>query len=99
LGDDFVLSNQDRVTSVQAISGTGALRLAAEFIGKFMPGKPCYISNPSWGMYFYYSCFEVLPTKGAPFVELAHLFFPLLWPSSPHLECDSFCTKCAYLPF
>jgi len=49
LGDDFVLSNKTRVTSVQAISGTGALRLAAEFVGKFMPGKPCYISNPSWG--------------------------------------------------
>jgi aspartate aminotransferase len=49
MGDEFVLANKDRVTSVQAISGTGALRLAAEFIAKFMPGKACYISNPSWG--------------------------------------------------
>lgn len=44
-----MLANKDRVTSVQAISGTGALRLAAEFVGKFMKGKPCYISNPTWG--------------------------------------------------
>jgi hypothetical protein len=49
LGNEFVQANKERVTSVQAISGTGALRLAAEFVGKFMPGKACYISNPTWG--------------------------------------------------
>lgn len=42
----------DHVASVQAISGTGALRLAAELVSKFMPGKACYISNPSWGTFY-----------------------------------------------
>jgi len=35
------------VTS-QAISGTGALRVAFEFLAKFLPGD-VYVSNPTWG--------------------------------------------------
>eukprot|EP00283_Hemiselmis_rufescens_P020995 CAMPEP_0173439034 /NCGR_PEP_ID=MMETSP1357-20121228/20735_1 /TAXON_ID=77926 /ORGANISM="Hemiselmis rufescens, Strain PCC563" /LENGTH=420 /DNA_ID=CAMNT_0014404369 /DNA_START=11 /DNA_END=1273 /DNA_ORIENTATION=+ len=39
-----------RVAVVQSLSGTGALRIAAEFISVYAPGKPCvYISDPSWG--------------------------------------------------
>jgi aspartate/tyrosine/aromatic aminotransferase len=29
--------------------GTGALRLAAEFIKRFLPGAFVYCSNPTWG--------------------------------------------------
>lgn len=32
----------------QAISGTGALRVAFEFLAKFLPGD-VYVSNPTWG--------------------------------------------------
>ena len=37
-----------RVASVQTLSGTGALRVVAEFLAKFRPG-PLYVSNPTWG--------------------------------------------------
>jgi aspartate aminotransferase len=47
MGDDF--QGVDRMAKCQAISGTGALRLAAEFIAEFFPGKSVLISNPTWG--------------------------------------------------
>ena len=41
--------NADRIVSAQSISGTGALRLAAEFIAAHC-GKPqVYVSDPTWG--------------------------------------------------
>ena len=37
-----------RVSSVQTLSGTGALRVVGEFLAKFRPGA-IYVSNPTWG--------------------------------------------------
>ncbi len=37
-----------RVSSVQTLSGTGALRVVAEFLAKYRPGA-LYVSNPTWG--------------------------------------------------
>lgn len=37
------------MATLQSLSGTGSLRLAAEFIAKFLPGKTVYLSNPTWG--------------------------------------------------
>ena len=34
---------------LQSLSGTGSLRVGAEFIAKFMPGTVAYISRPTWG--------------------------------------------------
>ena len=34
---------------VQSLSGTGSLRVGAEFISKFLPGTTVYLSNPTWG--------------------------------------------------
>ncbi|KAI2641221.1 PLP-dependent transferase [Xylaria nigripes] len=40
---------EKRVTSVQTISGTGAVHLGALFLSKFYPGhKKVYVSNPTW---------------------------------------------------
>lgn len=45
-GDDAeVLS---RVACVQTISGTGALRVAAEFLKEFHPSSVLYITEPTW---------------------------------------------------
>lgn len=49
LNQEFVNNNKEKIVSVQTISGTGAVRLAAEFISKFFPNRTCYISKPSWG--------------------------------------------------
>jgi len=37
-----------RVATLQTLSGTGALRVIAEFLAKFRPG-PLYVSKPTWG--------------------------------------------------
>ena len=37
------------MVTLQSLSGTGSLRVAAEFIGKFLPGTTAYLSNPTWG--------------------------------------------------
>ena len=43
------LLQENRVATLQSLSGTGSLRVAAEFIAKFLPGKTAYLSNPTWG--------------------------------------------------
>ena len=39
---------QERVATLQSLSGTGSLRVGAEFISKFLPGRTVYLSNPTW---------------------------------------------------
>jgi aspartate/tyrosine/aromatic aminotransferase len=48
-GADSPLVKDERIAVVQTLSGTGALRVAAEFIALYSPGVPVYISDPSWG--------------------------------------------------
>ena len=41
---------EKRYSAHQAISGTGALRFAAEFFARFIPkGSKAYVSKPTWG--------------------------------------------------
>jgi aspartate aminotransferase len=40
--------NSSSVVSAQSISGSGAVRVIAEFFKKFRPA-PIYLSNPTWG--------------------------------------------------
>lgn len=42
-GEDSPAIKENRVFSMQGLSGTGSLRLAADFIAEFMPSKTCYI--------------------------------------------------------
>ncbi|CAI4619284.1 CQS_1a_G0034340.mRNA.1.CDS.1 [Saccharomyces cerevisiae] len=39
---------EDRVISVQSLSGTGALHISAKFFSKFFPDKLVYLSKPTW---------------------------------------------------
>ncbi|KAJ3243682.1 Aspartate aminotransferase, cytoplasmic [Chytriomyces hyalinus] len=48
LGQDSAAMKDKRVTHIQAVSGTGAVRLGADFLAKFRPGT-VYITNPTWG--------------------------------------------------
>ncbi|KAH8703667.1 putative aspartate transaminase [Talaromyces proteolyticus] len=51
LGADSVAIKENRVTSLQTISGTGAVHLGALFLAKFHPRQPrptVYLSNPTW---------------------------------------------------
>ena len=40
---------ENRVACVQTLSGTGAIRVAIQFLHKFHPGKAVYIPKPTWG--------------------------------------------------
>jgi len=43
------LIEDGRVFSVQTIGGTGAIRLAADFIKQIAPNKGVWVSDPTWG--------------------------------------------------
>jgi aspartate/tyrosine/aromatic aminotransferase len=48
-GEESALVAAGTVASAQTLSGTGALRLGAEFMKRFAPGTSVYISSPTWG--------------------------------------------------
>lgn len=48
LGSDSALIAEQRAGATQTPGGTGALRLAADFIAQCLPGKGVWLSNPTW---------------------------------------------------
>ena len=48
LGKDSELIAAGRVVTAQALGGTGALKLGADFLRRWLPGSELYISAPSW---------------------------------------------------
>jgi len=53
---------ENRVATVQTLSGTGSLRVAGEFIKRFIPGRTVYLSSPTWGTHN-----SILDHSGVPF--------------------------------
>jgi aromatic-amino-acid transaminase len=45
---DSQLVKDGRVVTAQALGGTGALKLGADFLKRFLPQSELYISKPSW---------------------------------------------------
>ncbi|KAI5054587.1 hypothetical protein GOP47_0030553 [Adiantum capillus-veneris] len=48
-GEDSPALNQKRVCTVQCLSGTGSIRVGAEFLAKHYAHKTVYIPIPTWG--------------------------------------------------
>ena len=48
-GKESQLLEDKRIAAVQALSGTGALRVAGEFIKRFAGDRTVYMPNPTWG--------------------------------------------------
>ena len=48
LGADSPLLREHRAGATQTPGGTGALRLAAEFIRRCLPGRGIWLSDPTW---------------------------------------------------
>jgi aromatic-amino-acid transaminase len=48
LGMDSPLVAEGRVVTAQALGGTGALKLGADFLRRFLPGAELFSSAPSW---------------------------------------------------
>ncbi|HVZ36866.1 MAG TPA: aromatic amino acid transaminase, partial [Polyangiaceae bacterium] len=47
-GPDSKLVKDGRVVTAQALGGTGALKIGADFLKRFLPSSELYISQPSW---------------------------------------------------
>ncbi|MCE3261445.1 MAG: aromatic amino acid aminotransferase [Pseudoduganella sp.] len=47
-GADSAVIQEKRAVTVQALGGTGALKIGADFLKRFAPDSDVYISNPSW---------------------------------------------------
>jgi aromatic-amino-acid transaminase len=47
-GRDSALAKEGRLVTAQALGGTGALKLGADFLRRFLPKSELYISQPSW---------------------------------------------------
>jgi len=47
-GADSPAVREKRAITVQALGGTGALKIGADFLKRFAPGSSVYISDPSW---------------------------------------------------
>jgi aspartate aminotransferase len=48
-GSDAKELKENRVVTVQTISGTGALRVAGQFLKRFLPNAEIYLPEPTWG--------------------------------------------------
>ncbi|MBX3706480.1 MAG: aspartate/tyrosine/aromatic aminotransferase [Pseudomonadales bacterium] len=81
-GADAAALREARIATVQTLGGTGALRVAADFLRRFNPDAGVWISNPSWenhralfeaagfvvNAYPYYDP----ATRGLDFASMAH---------------------------
>ena len=47
-GADSEIATSGRAVTVQALGGTGGLKIGADFLRKFAPGAQVWISDPSW---------------------------------------------------
>jgi len=47
-GEDSDVVKEGRVITVQALGGTGALKIGADFLRKYLPSAQVWISDPSW---------------------------------------------------
>uniref|UniRef100_A0A674CP49 Aspartate aminotransferase n=1 Tax=Salmo trutta TaxID=8032 RepID=A0A674CP49_SALTR len=82
LGDDSPAIKDGRVGAVQALGGTGALRIGAEFLRRWYNGTnntatPVYVSAPTWGQWA-----ELQPTH-LHGIDLARIFQGVLGSIEP----------------
>ncbi len=47
-GADSALTGEGRVVTLQALGGTGALKVGADFLKRLLPSAQLWLSNPSW---------------------------------------------------
>src|SRR4029079_13866822 len=87
-GAESELVQAGRVVTVQALGGTGSLKIGADFLRRFAPGAQVWISDPSWENHR--ALFE-----GAGFVVNA---YPYYQPSTHGLDIDGMIAALQKLP-
>ncbi len=72
LGADNPLLSSGRLTSVQSTGGTGALRIAGDFIHRSLPNATLWASDPTWANH--YNVFESagITVKSYPYYDAAN---------------------------
>eukprot|EP00850_Spirogloea_muscicola_P014667 SM000107S14033 [mRNA] locus=s107:11063:15025:- [translate_table: standard] len=89
LGPDSSAIKEDRVTTVQCLSGTGSLRVGAEFIARHYPyHRTIYVPNPTWGNHN-----KIFPLGG---VEVKH--YRYYDPSTRGLDYEGMCSDLESAP-
>lgn len=48
-GADSEAVKSGRVATIEALGGSGALKVGADFIHRWFPNAKCYVSDPTWG--------------------------------------------------
>jgi len=70
IGADSPALQEKRVTSIQTISGTGAVHLGALFLAKFFKGnRTVYVSNPTWANHHQIFNNVGIPTEQYPYFD------------------------------
>jgi len=62
---------EKRLATAQTPGGTGALRVGAELLKKFLPKATVWISNPTWANHK--GVFAAFPQKEYPYYDAAHM--------------------------
>ncbi|MGN4074361.1 aminotransferase class I/II-fold pyridoxal phosphate-dependent enzyme, partial [Burkholderia gladioli] len=47
-GKDCAVRDAGRIATVQTVGGSGALKVGADFIKRYFPDTPIWVSDPSW---------------------------------------------------
>ncbi|GAB2223101.1 hypothetical protein Droror1_Dr00017238 [Drosera rotundifolia] len=103
LGADSSAIRDNRVTTVQCLSGTGSLRVGAEFLARHYHQRTVYIPQPTWGNHpkvftlaglsVKYYCYYDPVTRGLNFQgmnpAMLYLLFCLLGFASGSLDADA----------
>ncbi len=81
---------QDRVRTVSTPGGTGALRVAAEFIGRCKPGATIWVSDPTWANHAQLFGAAGLTVKTYPYYDYDNktLKFDEMLASLSHVQAD-----------
>jgi aromatic-amino-acid transaminase len=69
LGEGSACIRDDRAVTLQTPGGTGALRLAADFIKRFFPGARVWLSDPTWGNHPKVFQAAGVPTERYPYYD------------------------------
>eukprot|EP00238_Polyblepharides_amylifera_P004571 CAMPEP_0196580726 /NCGR_PEP_ID=MMETSP1081-20130531/30284_1 /TAXON_ID=36882 /ORGANISM="Pyramimonas amylifera, Strain CCMP720" /LENGTH=426 /DNA_ID=CAMNT_0041900683 /DNA_START=122 /DNA_END=1402 /DNA_ORIENTATION=+ len=88
LGNDSRAIAEKRVATVQALSGTGALRVSAEFLSKFYPNAPIFLPNPTWGNHN-----KIFPNGGVKIMSYRYYN-----PATRGLDYDGMCADLQAAP-
>lgn len=72
-GENSEFIKDKRIAAVQALSGTGACRLFADFQKRFRPDSQIYIPVPTWAkwvLFLFVSFYFFIFASGIPYADL-----------------------------